>query len=197
MIKGKKNAGIETKAASPEKPDKKGDEGDEEDGGGKRHPAMNIVNVANLAKAGAVFYHLFDYSPRGTRGGWSFSLYLEKMAREKEKLVEKKVAEERTEPLIIDLDRRESGVPEEVKWWMREVEEAPQIGQTGTGHKQAGGGLKPVAPVNPKIKLPTTRKTFVAGFSQAVSDAGKWFSTFLFRLIKMKKGEVEFKNDES
>ena len=117
------------------------------------------------------------------------------MAREKEKLVGEKVGEERRTPLMVDVDRREGrGVSGEVESWIKEIERAPKIGSVGTGKK--GGGLKPVAPAHPKIKLPATRKTFVAGFSKAVSDAGKWFSTFLLRLIKIRKGEVEFKNDE-
>ena len=117
------------------------------------------------------------------------------MAREKEKLVEKPVIEERKVPVMVDVDRRKDhGVPGELKSWIKEMEKAPKIGSVGTGKK--GGGLKPAASAHPKIKLPATRKTFVAGFSKAVSDAGKWFSVFLFRLIKIKKREVEFKNDE-
>ena len=118
------------------------------------------------------------------------------MAIEKERLVGEKSVEKQKEPLMTDLDQRESyKVRGSAEAWIREMEKAPKVGQVGTGAKR-GGGLKSTTPASPKIKLPATRKTFVVGFSKTVSDAGKWFSTFLFRLIKIKKGEVEFKNDE-
>jgi len=120
------------------------------------------------------------------------------MAIEKERPVGKEVVGgEREIPQIIDLQegRAEQPLPREVESWMEKFEKLQQPGQAVTDD-QRQTVLQPTAPVNPKIKLPATKKAFVTGFSKAVSDAGKWFSTFLFRLIKIKKGEVEFKNDE-
>ena len=55
--------------------------------------------------------------------------------------------------------------------------------------------LAPTAPVNPKIILPVTRKTFVQGFKKAIEEAGRWLSIFILRLIKIKKGNVKFKEE--
>jgi len=99
--------------------------------------------------------------------------------------------------VMVDVNKRkeEDRVPPDVKNWMRKLEEAPQINQQSLG----GKGQSPAGATDDqkiKTKLPTTRKTFVAGFSQAVNSAGKWFSETILRMIKIKKGEVEFKQDD-
>jgi len=120
------------------------------------------------------------------------------MAVEQEKLVRKEGKGQKSiETRMIDVEKKAKvSVPKEVRSWMEEMERAPVVGQIGSKAKQ-GAGLQPVAPVDPKIKLPKTRKAFTAGFSQAVSKVSRWCSTFILRLIKIKKGKVEFKDDES
>ncbi len=120
------------------------------------------------------------------------------MAVEKEKLSGKEGGDQAIETRLIDVGEKRAKVPvpREVESWMEKIEKVPTVGD---GKVKAGQKtvLRPAKPVDPKIKLPVARKTFVGGFSKAVSDAGRWFSTFLLRLIKIKKGKVEFKNDES
>lgn len=105
------------------------------------------------------------------------------MAETKERL------EQKTEG-IVDLDElRKAEVPPGVETWMR------------ASTKQAGkaGGvvtLTPTGQTSPKVKVPTTRRGFLSGFKKKISEAGRWLSAFIFRLIKMKKGEVEFKEEE-
>jgi len=98
--------------------------------------------------------------------------------------------------VMVDVNKRKEDdrVPPDVKSWMRKLEEAPQINQ-----QSPKGGVPGTTTTTDdqkiKTKLPATRKTFVAGFSQAVNKAGKWFSETILRMIKIKKGEVEFKQD--
>ncbi|MCL4384167.1 hypothetical protein M1116_01840 [Patescibacteria group bacterium] len=86
----------------------------------------------------------------------------------------------------------EMEMPPEVKRWMELRREEVKQPQSASPAQQV---LKPAAPQNPKIVIPSTRKTFGAGFKKAISDAGRWFSVFWFRVIKMKKGTVEFKEE--
>lgn len=97
------------------------------------------------------------------------------------------------ETLIRDLRKPEAeSLPPEVERWMKlRREEIPQQKQVQSMQPV----LKQAAPTNPKIVLPVTRLTFKMGFKKAVGDAGRWLSVFLFRVIKIKKGDVEFKDD--
>ncbi|OGL53808.1 hypothetical protein A3K55_00825 [Candidatus Shapirobacteria bacterium RBG_13_44_7] len=116
------------------------------------------------------------------------------MAESKERLLpEAEMGVEKAK--IVDLEeiREEEKLPPEVETWMRKVEKAKT---TTVSDDQGQPVMTPVAPTNPKVVLPVTRKTFVGGFKKTVEEAGKWLSTFLWRLIKIKKGEVEFKNEK-
>ncbi len=96
---------------------------------------------------------------------------------------------------IRDLDkiRDEEKLPPEVETWMRKVEKA----QTTTVTDDTGQPLlTPTQPQNPKIVLPVTRKAFGDGFKKKIEEAGRWLSTFVWRLIKIKKGEVVFKEEK-
>ena len=55
--------------------------------------------------------------------------------------------------------------------------------------------LSPAAPSNPKIKLPVTRRNFVAGFKKPFEEAARWVSAFFLRFIRIKKGWVVFKEE--
>lgn len=95
-----------------------------------------------------------------------------------------------------DLVERKQKVelPPTVESWMRKLEKVQP--QTVTDDQTGQPVMSPTAPVNPKVVLPVTRKVFTDGFSKAVSEAGKWLSEFIFRLIKVKKGEVEFQEEK-
>jgi len=109
---------------------------------------------------------------------------------EKESLVE---TEGRGQHEVLQETREtRARVPNEVKTWMQKIEEDP--GQMKTVHDDSGQSvLVPTPSQNPKIVLPISRGEFVAGFKKTVSEAGRWLSGFLLKLIKKKKGNVKFK----
>lgn len=86
-------------------------------------------------------------------------------------------------------------VPREVKTWMEKVEETQSNPVPVTDDKTGTPIMTPAAPSDPVIVLPVTRSTFTSGFTKTVSDAGRWLSEFLFRLIKIKKGNVKFNQE--
>jgi hypothetical protein len=49
VIKGKKDTGIKTKRTTSKKPNQNNNEKDNKKSGGKRHPAMTIINSSDLA----------------------------------------------------------------------------------------------------------------------------------------------------
>lgn len=118
------------------------------------------------------------------------------MAVEKEKLAREAEGQKAIESRMIDVGEKRAKVPvpKEVESWMEKIEKVPVVGgvKAGTGQKTV---LKPAKPIDPKVKLPKTRKAFAAGFSEKVSEVSRWCSTFILRLIKIKKGKVEFKDD--
>jgi hypothetical protein len=111
----------------------------------------------------------------------------------KENLSQTLTAKEAVKPRLIDVDSaKETLVPREIKSWMEKVEEAataaPQV------NDDIGQPLLTSSPPSsPKVTIPVTRSTFLAGFQKTISDAGHWLSRFILRLIKIKKGQVIFK----
>lgn len=98
--------------------------------------------------------------------------------------------------VITDVGEVEARVPENVKTWMRKIEEDPVRAKNPSDDSNSQPRLQPMAPQQPIIKLPTTRKSFIAGFKKTVDEAGKWLSVFLLRLIKINDGKVKFKEEE-
>ena len=94
--------------------------------------------------------------------------------------------------ILIDL-KEDRDLPKEVQSWFEKLERtAPkQIDDDVTGQPL----LTPANPINPKIVMPITRRKFVEGFKQTIEEASRWLSEFLFRIIKIKKGEVKFKEE--
>lgn len=114
------------------------------------------------------------------------------MAESKERLepiIKENLAENKN---IKDLRERENIMPKEVEHWLKEIK-IPTTTTVTIGQQVV---MTPTTPTNVKIQLPVTRTTFAAGFKKSISEAGRWLSIFLFRLIKIKKGNVEFKKDE-
>ena len=114
----------------------------------------------------------------------------------KEKLIQetRNTMQESSKDLLQDVEAR-THVPESVKSWLEKIEHDPV--QMRTVNDDSGQPLlQPSAPQDPRIILPITRKKFVAGFKKTLDEAGKWLSTFILRVIKMKEGNVKFKKEE-
>jgi hypothetical protein len=95
---------------------------------------------------------------------------------------------------LVDVQTRPA-VSKDVETWMERVEKGNT--QVKTVNDTSGQPML-VTPTssNPKVVLPVTRKKFVEGFKKNVDETGRWLSAFILKLIKMKKGEVEFKKEE-
>ena len=104
------------------------------------------------------------------------------------------VESRKTVEVMTDLRETSARVPHEIKTWLQKIEEDP--GMANPISDQSGSQvLTPSAPQNPKVVLPVSRNTFLGGFKKSIDDASRWLSTFLLRLIKMKKGNVKFKEE--
>lgn len=115
------------------------------------------------------------------------------MSENKERLITPEEQQSKPE-VMVDLQSREP-VNKEVDSWMKKIEN--EDAQIKTVNDAAGQPLlTPTTPVNPKIILPVTRQKFIAGFKKKMDEAGRWLSTFILRLIKVKDGDVEFKKDK-
>ncbi|MFA5828738.1 MAG: hypothetical protein WC841_05275 [Candidatus Shapirobacteria bacterium] len=86
-------------------------------------------------------------------------------------------------------------LPREVESWMEKVEKDQTVQKIVNDDRTGQPVMTPTAPTDPVIQLPITRGTFAAGFGKAISDAGRWLSVFIFRVIKIKKGKVKFKDE--
>lgn len=92
---------------------------------------------------------------------------------------------------LVDVQKgREVEIPKGLEPWIQRVEEASQVSDAGIKT------LTPQGQSTPKVTVPTTKQGFLRGFKKKISDAGRWLSAFIFRLIKIKKGNVEFKEEE-
>ncbi|MEK7527405.1 MAG: hypothetical protein AAB574_00090 [Patescibacteria group bacterium] len=115
----------------------------------------------------------------------------------KENQVETSLPEEIVKPRLVDLDTgKETLIPREIKTWMEKVEEAGNFGpqvNDDTGQPLLSSSPSP----SPKIILPITRASFLAGFQKTISDAGHWLSRFILRFIKIKKGQVTFRTPKN
>lgn len=96
---------------------------------------------------------------------------------------------------IREVGNVEVRLPHEVETWMEKVEKADTSNQQTVTDDNGQPIMKPAAPADPKITLPITRKKFVEGFKKKIDEAGKWLSTFLFKVIKLKKGKVRFQEE--
>jgi len=105
-----------------------------------------------------------------------------------------------TQVKIVDIGRDNidsEPIRRDIKTWMEKVEQASSSQPQQVNDDSGQPLLTPTAPQNPKIVLPITRSTFVKGFKKTFTEAGRWLSVFFFRFIKMKKGEVTFKSNDT
>lgn len=100
---------------------------------------------------------------------------------------------------MVDIGQENLGrepIPREIKTWMEKVEQAssqPKSVNDADGQPL----LSPSNPQDPKITLPLTKSTFILGFKKTWLEAGRWLSSFWFRFIKIKKGNVTFKSHDT
>jgi hypothetical protein len=96
---------------------------------------------------------------------------------------------------LVELRHDNVELPPQVEHWMTRLEKN-QPAKTVTDDQTGQTILKPTASSQPKVILPVTRKSFNDGFQKKVEDVGRWLSEFIFRLIKIHKGEVSFKDEQ-
>lgn len=99
---------------------------------------------------------------------------------------------------IVDIGQENLGrepIPREISTWMEKFEQDSSSNPPQVTDAAGQPLLTSSPPSNPKITLPVTRKTFIAGFKKSFEDAGYWLSAQIFRFIKIKKGNVTFKSD--
>ena len=89
-------------------------------------------------------------------------------------------------------------LPTNIEGWIEKIEKAGEVKQkTVTDDKTGQAVLGPAAPTNPVIVLPVTKSVFASGLKKSVSEAGRWLSVFVLKIIKKNKGRVKFKaNDD-
>lgn len=95
-----------------------------------------------------------------------------------------------------EIGRRDM-VPKEVSTWLEQIERQ-QYNQNVVINdlkQQPVASTKTVA--DDRTKIPVTRSVFGSGFKKAVSEAGRWLSIQILRLIKMKQGRVVFKEENA
>jgi hypothetical protein len=92
---------------------------------------------------------------------------------------------------VVDLGK-EVTVPREIDTWLQKHEKA----NTGVTKLGEDGGVKGnLATDEVVIDLPVTRNTFAQGLKKPVDEVGRWLSTFISKLIKIKEGKVKFKEE--
>lgn len=115
------------------------------------------------------------------------------MSESKEKLAN--TGEElKNEVGLTEVLRHSEEAPPEIRRWIEKIEQDPSQ-QKIVNDINGQPLLQTITPVAPKIVLPVSRSKFVAGFKQKVNEAGKWLSTFVLRLIKIKGGKVKFEKE--
>jgi len=87
-------------------------------------------------------------------------------------------------------------IPKEVDGYMKKVEEnneqnniVKQVFEQGSNKTQKSEEIS--------TKIPYSKSVYESGFKKKVSEAGRWLSEFFSRLIKIKKGKVEFTENDN
>ena len=106
------------------------------------------------------------------------------------------ISQRKEESPLIDLDKgREAPVPREVKSWMEKIEEEPDKAQQ-QGQNDDDSVLRPIHKADKvQVLLPMDKDSFSNGFNKRISEAGRWLSEFVLRIIKREKGKVKFKEE--
>lgn len=95
---------------------------------------------------------------------------------------------------LVDLEeRKEPKAPQEVETWLRKIEKDPTVNQNSKKPGDDDSVLKSIATTVSQVTLPSDRKSFKSGFNKKITEAGRWLSEFILRIIKREKGNVKFK----
>lgn len=81
---------------------------------------------------------------------------------------------------------KEEALPKNIESWLDRYE------KSGSGVSQVNDDGSQQSTGDPIVKIPGSKKSFARNLKKPVSEAGKWLSTFIMKLIKMKEGRVEF-----
>ncbi len=84
-----------------------------------------------------------------------------------------------------------------VENWMEKLEEGEGDDQKTVTDNSGQTILTSANSNNPVIVLPITKATFATGLKKTMSEAGRWLSVFVERIIKKNKGQVRFKDDDN
>jgi hypothetical protein len=114
------------------------------------------------------------------------------MPENKERLPINPTTTETREIKIEDLEQyKDEPLPREIETWMEKVE---KTANTTVTDQQGQTVMQPTAPTSStSTVLPVTRQAFTLGLKKKFEDAGRWLSEYIFRVIKLKRGEVKFK----
>jgi hypothetical protein len=85
-------------------------------------------------------------------------------------------------------------IPPEVESWLEKIEKT-QPQKTIVDDSTGKPILTPSVLTSDVYSIPITQNNFINGFKKTIIDAGRWLSCFVFRLIKMKKGVIKFKEE--
>lgn len=115
------------------------------------------------------------------------------MTENKEKLINTGEIQ-KNEIGVAEISRQAEEAPPEIRRWIEKIEQDPTQ-QKIVNDINGQPLLQTTTPSDPKIVLPITRPKFIVGFKKKVDEAGRWLSTFVLRLIKIKGGKVKFKKE--
>jgi len=88
-------------------------------------------------------------------------------------------------------------IRKEVETWLQKVEKATvTLPKTITDDQTGQPLVQATVAQTPKIKLPLTKNQIIQGAKKKVDFAFRWLSEFCLRLIKIKKGQVAFKQND-
>jgi len=105
-----------------------------------------------------------------------------------------------TQVKMVDIGRENLGkepIPREIKTWMEKVEQASSSQPQQINDDSGQPLLTTFTPQNPKVILPVTQSVFARGFKKTWLDASRWLSVFVWRIMKIKKGNFKFKDDDN
>jgi len=111
----------------------------------------------------------------------------------KERINEQREKVNEQKDVLQDVEAR-THVPENIKSWLERIEEDTTQMKT-VNDNQGQPLLQTSTPQDPRVVLPISKRKFVAGFKKTLDEAGRWLSTFILRVIKMKAGNVKFKEE--
>jgi len=113
------------------------------------------------------------------------------MAENKERIIpsQETITKKKEDLKIYDVKQYEQEpVPKEVRNWLEQLEIKD--------HNDVQMPVTDDSKLEPIVKLPISKMDFIGGFKQKISEAGRWLSIFVLRLIKKNKAaKIEFQKE--